>query len=97
MQPIKEHSPSRLQHLNQNVIVNVAHKVCHFVVSQIEAVEFSLKVSRESPELLLIRHSEAPRQGERVLDFLELEHEAEDLVVVRHDLLCEDRAKWRQI
>ena len=54
MEAIQEHGPSRLEHLNKNVVVNVADEMSHLVVSQIESMELCLKVSREPSELFLI-------------------------------------------
>ena len=60
METIKEDSPSRLQHLDKDVIVDVGDEMGHLVMSEIEAMEFGLQVSTQSTELLLIRHGHAP-------------------------------------
>ena len=60
METIKEDSPSRLQHLDKDVIVDVGDEMGHLVMSEIEAMEFGLQVSAQSTELLLIRHGHAP-------------------------------------
>ena len=54
METIKEDSPSRLQHLDKDVIVDVGHEMGHLVMSQIEAMELGLQVSAKPAELLLI-------------------------------------------
>ena len=60
METIKEDSPSRLKHFDEDVIVDVGDEVSHLVMGQIEAVEFGLQISTQSAELLLIRHGHAP-------------------------------------
>ena len=54
MEAIKENCPGRLQHLDQDVIVDVGHEMGHLVMSQIEAMELGLQVSAKPTELLLI-------------------------------------------
>ena len=54
VEAIKENCPGRLQHLDQDVIVDVGHEMGHLVMSQIEAMELGLQVSAKPTELLLI-------------------------------------------
>lgn len=42
VEAIKENCPGRLQHLDQDVIVDVRHEMGHLVMSQIEAMKFGL-------------------------------------------------------
>ena len=97
METIEEDGPSGLEHLHQDVVVYIANEVSHLVMCQIEPVELGLQVSRQPSELLLVRHGDTPAEGERVLDLLELEHEAEDFVVVAHHFLGENSRKRGQV
>ena len=70
MQSLKEYRPSRVKHLNQDVVMNIRNEMGHLMVSKVESVEFSLQLGAQSTELLLVRHCGAPRETERVLDLL---------------------------
>lgn len=54
MQSIQKDCPSRLEYFNKDVVVYITHKVGHFMVSQVESVEFGLQIGTQTPELLLI-------------------------------------------
>ena len=69
----------------------------HLVMSQVETMEFGLQVCTQSPELLLVRHCDAPREGKRMLNLFKFEHEGEDFVVVIHDFLSEDCRQRGQV
>jgi hypothetical protein len=69
----------------------------HFVVREVEPVEFTLKCGRQTAERGAVGHCQAPRDRELVLDFLELPHETENLQIVVHDFLSEDGRKRGQI
>ena len=60
MQPIQEDGPGGLEHLNEDVVVDIGDKVGHLMVSQIKAVELGLEVGAQPPELLLVAHGIAP-------------------------------------
>lgn len=97
MKPVKEDGPSRFEHLNQDVVVDVGHEVGHFVMGQVESVELSSETCIESSELLLILHGDTPGERQGVLNLLKLQHERENFVVVVHNLLREDRRQRCQV
>ena len=60
MQSIQEDGPGGLEHLNENIVVDIGDKVGHLMVSQVKAVELRLKIGAQPPELLLVAHGIAP-------------------------------------
>ena len=60
MQPIQEDSPCGFKHLNQDVVMNIADEVGHFMVSKVEPMELRLQVGVQPPELLLVIHGDSP-------------------------------------
>ena len=54
MQSIQEDGPGRLEHLDEDVVVDVGDEVRHFVVGQVESVEFCKQVRTQAAELLLV-------------------------------------------
>ena len=60
MQSIQEDGPGGLEHLNENIVVDIGDKVGHLMVGQVKAVELRLKVGAQPPELLLVAHGIAP-------------------------------------
>jgi len=69
----------------------------HFVMCQVESVEFSQKVCTQTAELFLIGHCDTPANREHVLDFLQFQHKTENFIVVAHDLSCENSRQRCQI
>ena len=60
MQSIQEDGPGRLEHFDEDVVVDIGDKVGHLMVRQVKAVELRLKVGAQPPELLLVAHGIAP-------------------------------------
>ena len=97
MQPVEKDGPGGLEHLDEDVVVDVGDEVRHLVMREVEPVEFGLQVGAEPAELLLVRHGDAPGKRQRVLNLFELEHEGENFVVVVHHFLRENGRQGGQV